>query len=69
MKDKETVMINGVDYEYDSYYDRLCLSNDEDSSPGVACPKCHNTTFSISYGNYRCIANCKCGHSMTIYDG
>lgn len=52
-------------------YERLIIIEDhaETSKAHVACPKCHNTTFEISFGNYKCIANCKCGHSMTVYDG
>ena len=71
MKDKETVTIDGVDYQYDSYYDRLERPEHDGSvqHPAIACPKCQRTTFCITYGNYQCIANCQCGHSMTIYDG
>jgi len=72
MKDKEIVAINGVDYKYCSYYKRLGLHDDGDGSvqhPAVACPECHGTKFSITYGSYKCIANCECGNSMTIYDG
>ena len=67
MKDQEKVQINGKDYFYHEYYERL--QAEKDNKPAIACPKCHNTTFEISYGQYECIANCKCGHQMTIYDG
>ena len=70
MKDKEIVAIDGVDYEYCSFYKRLEQPNDGSvEHPAIACPKCHGMIFSITYGTYKCIANCKCGNSMTIYDG
>jgi len=69
MKAGEKVIINNKEYEYHTYYDRLCLPQNSIDKEAVACPKCSNTSFTISYGDYECIANCKCGHSMTIYDG
>ena len=71
MKDKEIVKINGVEYEYCSHDDALFRPSHNGSveHPVVACPKCHGMKFSITYGNYVCIANCECGHSMSIYDG
>ena len=67
MKDGKKVKIEGVNYFYDANYDRL--ESKKDDKPAIACPKCHNTTFKISYSRYECIANCRCGHQMTIYDG
>jgi hypothetical protein len=68
MKDGEIVKINNLDYRYSKFYDRLELIGNE-SKEHIACPKCNSTTFTISYGTYECIANCSCGHSMTVYDG
>ena len=68
MKDKETVIINNKEYVYESYYQRLELKK-SDGLDSIACPKCSNIYFSISYKSYECIANCKCGHFMTIYKG
>lgn len=72
MKNKEQVVINSIIYEYSDYYKRLETTEKEDEKQNhkaqIACPKCHATEFSISYGEYKCIANCKCGHSMTVYD-
>ena len=67
MQDNEKIEINGIIYEYSKYYDRL--ESERDEIPGVLCPKCYNDTFQLSYGNYEIIAHCKCGHSMTVYDG
>lgn len=71
MKDRDIVKINGVDYEYLMYYDRLQRPGDDGTreNPAICCPKCRRTTFYITYGDYECVANCLCGHSMTIYDG
>ena len=72
MEDKEKVEINGEIYEYSAFYDRLELTGDRDgtySQPAIACPKCRDFAFRITYGEWECVANCKCGHSMTIYDG
>lgn len=67
MKDKEKIVIEGIEFTFIHYYDRL---NSDDKKKAVACPKCLATEgFSISYGNYECIAHCKCGHDMTVYDG
>jgi hypothetical protein len=69
MKNKEKITINGKEYEYSEFYDRLEIIDNIKNLEQVACPKCNNTFFSISYGNYQCIANCKCGHKMEIYGG
>lgn len=66
LKDGVVVQINGVDFEYSAFYERL---NAIAKPNHLACPKCHNTKFGISYGDYECIASCDCGHTMTIYDG
>lgn len=66
-KDKQIVYINNRKFIYDEFYDRLEAHNHK--KPAIACSKCKNTEFSISYGDYKCIANCKCGHYMTVYDG
>jgi len=66
-RDKDVTTINGVEYEYSAFYKRLCRTEDE--APAIACPLCHGVEFTISYGNYECIANCSCGNSMVIYDG
>lgn len=65
MEHNEIVIINNKEFIYNSSYDRL----ESELFPQIACPKCKNTLFQISYGNYECIANCKCGHKMTVYDG
>lgn len=67
MIDKSKVTISDRVFIYESYYDRLEAEDGE--NPAIACPKCNNTLFSISYDTYQCVANCKCGHKMTIYDG
>jgi hypothetical protein len=71
MIDNQEVTINGVVYLYDQYYKRLEREGQEGSRshPAIACPECSGTMFSIVYGDYECIADCPCGHSMTIYDG
>lgn len=74
MKDKEIITIEGITYEYNEYYKRLnvlgaCSGLGEKTNIQIRCPKCHNGFFSIKYGNYECIAVCKCGHEMTVYDG
>jgi hypothetical protein len=75
VKDGEIIEINGLGtFSYDEFYNRLdkqLANNEEDKNPKVKviCPKCLSYMFSISYGNYACIANCVCGHSFTIYDG
>lgn len=70
MENNDVVLINSKQYEYNGFYGRLkLLDTEEESKEEIACPKCLGTEFSISYGNYECIANCKCGHSMTVYDG
>jgi len=67
MKDGEKVIVDGKKYEYCAFYGRL--ENISDIAPAIICPKCFGKWFTISYGNYECIANCKCGNSFTIYDG
>jgi len=68
MEDNEKVEINGIIYKYSHYYERLQAIEDN-IAPAIACPKCNAVDFQLSYGDYECIANCKCGHSMTVYDG
>jgi len=72
----ETVVLNGIPFKYDAYYKRLEVEQGLDGdggvtakTPQVACPCCHGTKFTIGYGNYKCIANRDCGHSMVVYDG
>lgn len=64
-------IINNLRYFYNEFYNRLEVigEHENQTKAHIACPKCHNTSFQINYGNYECIANCKCGHSMTVYDG
>lgn len=72
MEDKQRVEINGTVYEYSSFYKRLQRPDFEDGTydkPAIACPKCWSTDFKITYGEWCCIANCKCGHAMDVYDG
>ncbi len=70
MEDNEIVKIGYKNYKYNEFYKRLELDSQESQyKESIACPICKNTSFTISYGKYECIANCKCGHSMTIYDG
>ena len=68
MNDGDQVIIDGVKYRYDKYYDRL-KGETEDAAPAIACPRCNNTEFTLSYGNYELVAHCKCGQLMTVYDG
>lgn len=67
MKDKDIITIDNKEFSFNEFYNRL--QSKDNNVPSIACPKCLNTNFSISYKQYQCIANCKCGHSMTIYDG
>jgi hypothetical protein len=71
MIEGDKVTINDMVYVYSASYLRLERSGGADSRshPDIACPKCHGTVFSIVYGDYECIADCTCGHSMVIYDG
>lgn len=69
MKDKDIVAINNTHYRYNEFYDRLEVLKKHKTTKEIACSKCKNREFSISYGDYECIANCNCGHSFTIYDG
>lgn len=73
---------NGI-YNYpNSYYDRLdivfptyfegalYLDGEPDNDlPHVLCSKCWGARFHITYGEYKCIAHCRCGHEFVIYDG
>lgn len=71
-EDGDWEIINGIKYVYVSSYDRMELPDFDDGTryrPAIACPQCFGTKFSISYGDWECIAHCECGHSMTIYDG
>lgn len=72
MKDNEKIIIDGVEYQYCASYDRLELPDFQDGTaevPAIRCPKCHGMEFRIGYGNWCCIAFCKCGHQMDVYDG
>lgn len=72
MKDKGRIEINGAVYQYNEFYDRLERPEFEDGTseqPAIACPKCKGLEFRITYGEWCCIANCRCGHSMDVYDG
>lgn len=70
MLDKQKINIDGIEYEYSNDYDRLeSYEFNSNIKNQVRCSKCFNDVFQISYGSYECIANCKCGHSFTIYDG
>lgn len=65
----EITIINGRKYTH-SRYGTAMLESENDTIPGhLACPKCLSTEFMISYGNYSCIATCKCGFSEEIYSG
>lgn len=68
-KDNEIIEINGLKYQYSGFYQRLSLKTENENIPNILCPICHNSKFWISYGEYKCVANCECGHHMTIYDG
>ena len=79
LKDEQEFIVQGVTYRYCAFYQRLELHDFADSlisskngtteHPAILCPLCHGAEFRITYGNWECIANCTCGHSMTIYDG
>jgi ribosomal protein L37AE/L43A len=69
MKAGEKIVIDDITYIYEEFYQRLQALDGEKTNKEIACPKCKNTEFTISYGIYECIANCKCGHSMTVYSG
>lgn len=72
IKYKDGQIVNTVfgDFVYVEFYDRLEKKDDNNTiAPAILCPKCLNSTFTISYGEWECIANCSCGHKMTIYDG
>jgi len=72
MKDKEEIEIEGSTYCYVESYDRLEISDIDAAKTKihVRCPKCWNgSDFSLTYGEWKIIANCLCGHSMTVYDG
>jgi len=69
-EDDETVYIDGKKWFYSEHYDYLeSPKRDEEVAPAICCPHCERVEFSISYGTYRCIANCSCGHKMVIYEG
>lgn len=68
MKDKDKIIHNGTAYVYYSSYGRF-EAEDRESKHAILCPKCMASMFSISYGDYECIANCVCGNSFVIYDG
>jgi len=72
-KEGETIVLNGVKFFYNEFYKRLTAERKDYTIQGgkveIACPRCFNTKFTISYGIYECIANCDCGHSMVVYDG
>ena len=72
MKDGDKIEVNGVTYKYCAFYDRLERPDEEDGTwmePAIACPKCKSVEFRITYGEWCCVANCGCNHSMTVYDG
>lgn len=74
LKENEIVEVDGKQYRYNSFYQRLELLKsdgrcDDESPVVIMCPCCHATKFTIGYGHYECIATCDCGHSMTVYDG
>ena len=71
MKEKEMVILNDVPYEYCGFYKRLERINmaGSRSHPAIACPECHGFMFTIVYGDYECIGDCPCGHSLTLYGG
>lgn len=78
-KKGDKVVLNGTTFVYCEFYERLevesgfgCDGGVTSKAPQIACPCCHGTKFTIGYGNngnYECIANCDCGHSMVVYDG
>ena len=61
------VNLHGREFKIDKHYHRL--ESVDKVPPAIACPYCLNTSFMIGYGEYECIAHCKCGHSMVVYDG
>jgi hypothetical protein len=63
------VVIDGKSYVYSDYYKLLNRVDTEDKERSVMCPECHGTQFEIGYGSFECIATCKCGHRMVVYDG
>lgn len=79
LADEQEVVVQGVTYRYSAFYERLelhefddghsCMADGTRENPAILCPECHRAEFRITYGNYECIANCACGHTMTIYDG
>lgn len=69
MKNNEIININGIDYEYSEYYKKLNIVDESKSNVHVLCPLCLNSLFSLRYGDYELIAQCSCGHEMTVYDG
>ena len=52
-------------YSYNEFYKRY-ESLSSDTKFAILCPKCKSAWFSISYGDYECIANCRCGNSFVI---
>jgi hypothetical protein len=68
MNDKEIIIVNGIEYEFIEYYNRL-ERKDSKIAPVVLCSNCRNDSFRLSYGDYECIAHCKCGNTFTVYDG
>ena len=78
-KDNEVISLTPYDnklvvkYSYNSYYDRLDIVKEQkklpEDTPEIACPYCYSTSFAITYITRECIANCECGHDMTIYAG
>jgi len=71
LEDEEVVEVDSVKYKYDQFYKHLSrvTSKGDLNPPMIMCPKCHATTFQISYGDYSCLANCECGHVTEVYGG
>lgn len=49
MKQGDEITINNKVFVFQDYYNRLQAK--DDNKPAIACPKCYNTKFEISYGN------------------
>lgn len=69
--DEEIIEINGIKYKPSQWDGDKHLESvkGQETTAKIACIKCHNTEFQISYGRYECIATCKCGNSMVVYSG
>ena len=69
MKDQEIVVVDGIEYRYNEFHQRLTAVNTCETDIHVRCPICLNDTFTLKYGKWGIIAVCNCGHEMTVYDG